>query len=277
MKETSEQNRQNSYAGEKRSKAEDFICKTHELNEIKKTVAVLSGKGGVGKSLVTSLLAVEMRKKGHKVGILDADITGPSIPKIFGGDDDRADTSEFGIYPAITHNGIKIMSINLLLEKNDAPVIWRGPLIAGAVKQFWTDVIWGKLDYLFFDMPPGTGDVVLTVFQSVPLDGIIIVTSPQDLVSLIVKKAYNMAKTMNIPILGIIENMSYILCPECGKRIDVFGESKADKVAQEMGIPFLGRLPIDPDLAALCDSGNIEKFEKDYVDECIEVVEHKFK
>ena len=259
MKETSEQNRQNSYAGEKRSKAEDFICKTHELNEIKKTVAVLSGKGGVGKSLVTSLLAVEMRKKGHKVGILDADITGPSIPKIFGGDDDRADTSEFGIYPAITHNGIKIMSINLLLEKNDAPVIW------------------GKLDYLFFDMPPGTGDVVLTVFQSVPLDGIIIVTSPQDLVSLIVKKAYNMAKTMNIPILGIVENMSYILCPECGKRIDVFGESKADKVAQEMGIPFLGRLPIDPDLAALCDSGNIEKFEKDYVDECIEVVEHKFK
>jgi ATP-binding protein involved in chromosome partitioning len=256
-----------------KNKPEDFICKTHELNEIKKTVAVLSGKGGVGKSLVTSLLAVVMRRKGYNVGILDADITGPSIPKMFGGDDYKADASEFGIYPARTHNDIKIMSINLLLENKDAPVIWRGPMIAGAVKQFWTDVIWGDLDYLFFDMPPGTGDVPLTVFQSVPLDGIIIVTSPQDLVSLIVKKAYNMAKTMNIPIIGIIENMSYAVCPECGKRIDVFGESRAEKVAQEMGIPFLGRLPIDPELAALCDEGEIEKFDKNYVDECIDTLE----
>lgn len=277
MKDTSKKNKENSYAGEEKSKPEDFICKTHELNEIKKTVAVLSGKGGVGKSLVTSLLTVVMRRKGHNVGILDADITGPSIPKVFGGDDYRADTSELGIYPARTHNDIKIMSINLLLEKNDDPVIWRGPLIAGAVKQFWTDVIWGKLDYLFFDMPPGTGDVPLTVFQSIPLDGIIIVTSPQDLVSLIVRKAYNMAKTMNIPILGIIENMSYAVCPECGKQINIFGESKAEKVAQEMGIPFLGRLPVDPDLAALCDKGEIEKFDKNYVDECIEMLENKLK
>ena len=273
MKDTSEKNRKDSCAGDEKSKPEDFICKTHELNEIKKTVAVLSGKGGVGKSLVTSLLAVVMGRKGHNVGILDADITGPSIPKVFGGDDYRADNSEFGMYPARTHNDIKIMSINLLLEKNDAPVIWRGPLIAGAVKQFWTDVIWGNLDYLFFDMPPGTGDVPLTVFQSIPLDGIIIVTSPQDLVSLIVKKAYNMAKTMNIPILGIIENMSYAVCPECGKKINIFGESKAEKVAQEMNIPFLGRLPVDPDLAALCDRGEIEKFDKNYVDGCIEMLE----
>lgn len=277
MKDTSENNRKSSCAGEEKSKPVDFICKTHELNEIKKTVAVLSGKGGVGKSLVTSLLAVGMRRKGHNVGILDADITGPSIPKMFGGDDYKAETSEFGIYPARTHNDIKIMSINLLLEQNDAPVIWRGPLIAGAVKQFWTDVIWGKLDYLLFDMPPGTGDVPLTVFQSVPLDGIIIVTSPQDLVSLIVKKAYNMAKTMNIPILGIIENMSYAVCPECGKQINIFGESKTEKVAQEMGIAFLGRLPVDPDLAALCDRGEIEKFDKDYVDGCIEMLQKKLK
>jgi len=273
MKDTSEKNRKNSCTGEEKSKPEDFICETYELNDIKKTVAVLSGKGGVGKSLVTSLLAVVMRRKGYQVGILDADITGPSIPKVFGGDDYRADTSEFGIYPARTHNDIRIMSINLLLEKNDAPVIWRGPLIAGAVKQFWTDVIWGKLDYLFFDMPPGTGDVPLTVFQSIPLDGIIIVTSPQDLVSLIVKKAYNMAKTMNIPILGIIENMSYAVCPGCGMQINIFGESKAEKVAQEMDIPFLGRLPVDPDLAVLCDKGEIEKFEKNYVDECIDMLE----
>jgi ATP-binding protein involved in chromosome partitioning len=277
MKDTSEKDRKNSCAGMGKSKLEDFLCKTHELNEIKRIVAVLSGKGGVGKSLVTSLLAVVMRRKGHNIGILDADITGPSIPKMFGGDDYRAETSEIGIYPARTHNDIKIMSINLLLEKSDAPVIWRGPLIAGAVKQFWTDVIWGNLDYLFFDMPPGTGDVPLTIFQSVPLDVIIIVTSPQDLVSLIVKKAYNMAKSMNIPILGIIENMSYTVCPECGKKINIFGESKAEKAAEEMDIPFLGRLPVDPELAALCDSGEIEKFDKDYVDGCIEILENRLK
>jgi len=277
MNDTPEKNRKNSCEGEGRSKYTDFICKTHELNEIKETAAVLSGKGGVGKSLVTSLLAVAMKRKGYNVGILDADITGPSIPKMFGVDDYRAETSELGIYPVRTYNDIKIMSINLLLEKNDAPIIWRGPLLAGAVKQFWTDVIWGKLDYLFFDMPPGTGDIPLTIFQSIPLSGIIIVTSPQDLVSLIVKKAYNMAKIMNIPILGIIENMSYIICPDCGKHINMFGENKTEKVAQEMGIPFLGRLPVDPDLAILCDKGEIEKFDKNYVDDCIEILEKKLK
>ncbi len=277
MNDTPEKNRKNSCEGEGRSKYTDFICKTHELNEIKETVAVLSGKGGVGKSLVTSLLAVAMRRKGYDVGILDADITGPSIPKMFGVDDYRAETSELGIYPVRTYNDIKIMSINLLLEKNDAPIIWRGPLLAGAVKQFWTDVIWGKLDYLFFDMPPGTGDIPLTIFQSIPLSGIIIVTSPQDLVSLIVKKAYNMAKIMNIPILGIIENMSYIICPDCGKHINMFGENKTEKIAHEMGIPFLGRLPVDPDLAILCDKGEIEKFDKNYVDDCIEILEKKLK
>lgn len=277
MKNTSEKNRNNYGSGEGKSKPEDFVCKTHELNEIKKKVAVLSGKGGVGKSLVTALLAVVMRRKGYNVGVLDADITGPSIPKMFGGDDYRAENCELGIYPAKTHNDIEIMSINLLLEKKDAPIIWRGPLISGAVKQFWTDVIWGKLDFLFFDMPPGTGDVPLTIFQSVPLDGIIIVTSPQDLVSLIVKKAYNMAKTMNIPILGIIENMSYAVCPACGKQINIFGESKAEKVAEEMGISFLGRLPVEPELAALCDRGEIEKFDKNYMDSCIELLENKLK
>lgn len=277
MNDTSEKNKGNSYVGGRRRKPEDFLCKTHDLNEIKKTVAVLSGKGGVGKSLVTSLLAVVMNRKGKNVGILDADITGPSIPKMFGRDDYKAETSELGIYPVRTHNDIKIMSINLLLEKNDTPVIWRGPLLSGAVKQFWTDVIWGNLDYLLFDMPPGTGDVPLTVFQSVPLDGIIIVTSPQDLVSLIVKKAYNMAKAMNIPILGIVENMSYAVCPECGKKINIFGESKAEEVAEDMGIPFLGRLPVDPELAALCDMGEIEKFDKDYMVGCIEMLENKLK
>jgi len=251
----------------------DLISKTHELNDIKKTVAVLSGKGGVGKSLVTSLLAVVMKKKGYDIGVLDADITGPSIPKIFGADNLTADSAETGIYPPVTQNGMKLMSINILLERKDAPIIWRGPLISKTVKQFWTEVIWGKLDYLFFDMPPGTGDVPLIVFQSVPLDGIIIVTSPQDLVSLIVTKASNMAKTMNIPILGIIENMSYAICPACGKKFNIFGESKAEKVAEEIGIPLLGKLPVDPELAELCDKGEIEKFDKNYMDGCIEMLE----
>ncbi|MGI6113033.1 MAG: P-loop NTPase [Mahellales bacterium] len=254
--------------GGKMNAAQDFICKTHELNEINKTVAVISGKGGVGKSLVTSLLAVTMQRKGFRTGILDADITGPSIPKIFGVDGFKVETNELGIYPAKTHNGIEIMSINLLLDKKDAPVIWRGPLIAGTVKQFWTDVIWGNLDYLFIDMPPGTGDVPLTVFQSIPLDGIIIVTSPQDLVSLIVKKAYNMAKTMNIPILGVIENMSYVVCPDCGKHIEIFGQSNVQGIAQEMNIDFLGSLPVDPQIAQLCDKGQIEKYNKDYMNRC---------
>lgn len=252
---------------------EDFRCETNKMNNIKKKIAVLSGKGGVGKSLVTALLSVMMNKKGYNVGILDADITGPSIPKMFGGDTYKAKTNETGIYPVVTHNGIKLMSINLILDKPDSPVIWRGPLIGNMVKQFWTDTIWGDLDYLFFDMPPGTGDVPLTVFQMVALDGIIIVTSPQDLVSLIVKKAYNMAKTMNVPILGVIENMSYTICPYCNKKINIFGESKAEKIAEDMGVRFLGRLPIDPMIAQLCDNGEIEKFNKEYVDDCVNIVE----
>jgi ATP-binding protein involved in chromosome partitioning len=251
----------------------DFSIKGNELNDIKRTVAVVSGKGGVGKSLVTSLLGVMMRRKGYQVGILDADITGPSIPKVFGVEDTKPEGTGMGLFPVKTTSEIRLMSINLLLDKSDSPVIWRGPIISGTVKQFWTDVIWGDLDYMFIDMPPGTGDVPLTVFQSIPLDGIIIVTSPQDLVSLIVKKAFNMARSMNIPVLGIVENMSYAICPKCGDRINIFGESKAEKVAQDMGIPFLGRMPVDPELAALCDKGEIERYYMDYVDGCAPMLE----
>jgi Mrp family chromosome partitioning ATPase len=254
---------------------QDFVEKTHELNSIKKVIGVVSGKGGVGKSLVTSVLAVMMRRKGYQVGILDADVTGPSIPKMFG-ITKKAEGSEFGIYPQRTHNDIRVMSINLLLDQDDSPVIWRGPIIAGAVKQFWTDVIWGNIDYLFLDMPPGTGDVPLTVFQSIPLDGIIIVTSPQDLVSLIVKKAYNMAKMMNIPILGIVENMSYLKCPDCGKEIKLFGESKIDDIAEGFGLKVLGKIPINPAIAELCDDGEIEKLNEDYLKEAIEHLESKY-
>ncbi len=254
------------------SKMADFRVKTNEKNNIKKVIAVVSGKGGVGKSLVTSMLAVMTRRKGYEVGILDADITGPSIPKVFGVNG-MAKGNEFGIFPAKTHNGIGIMSVNLLIDKADDPVIWRGPIIAGTVKQFWTDVLWGDLDVLYIDMPPGTGDVPLTVFQSIPLDGIIIVTSPQDLVSMIVRKAYNMAKRMNIPVLGLIENMSYAVCPDCGRQIELFGKSKARATAEELGIRFLGRLPIDTGVAGLCDSGEIEKFNNDYVNEAVDVIE----
>ena len=253
---------------------ESLLEKTHEFNAIKKVISVVSGKGGVGKSLVTSMTAVMLRRKGYRVGIMDADITGPSIPKMFGAEGAKPDSTEMGLFPVATHNDIKLMSINLLLEKTDDPVIWRGPLVAGTVKQFWTDVIWGDLDYLLIDMPPGTGDVPLTVFQSIPLDGIIIVTSPQDLVSLIVRKAYNMAKSMNIPVLGIVENMSYAVCPKCGDKIDIFGESKAEKVALEMNIPLLGKIPVDSELAALCDKGEIEKINKNYLCGCEEALEN---
>jgi Mrp family chromosome partitioning ATPase len=257
------------------SKPQSLIEKTHELNSIKKVIGVVSGKGGVGKSLVTSSLAVLMRRRGYKVGILDADITGPSIPKMFGVTK-KAEGNELGIYPERTHNNINIMSINLLLEKDDSPVIWRGPIISGTVKQFWTDVIWGDIDYLFLDMPPGTGDVPLTVFQSIPLDGIIVVTSPQDLVSLIVKKAYNMARSMNIPVLGIIENMSWLKCPDCGKDIKLFGESKIEEISSSLGIKVLGKLPIDPSLAELCDCGEIEKFNHPYLDNAADYIEKVF-
>ena len=252
-------------------KKESFIEPTGEFNNIKHVVAVVSGKGGVGKSMVTSLLATLMSAKGYKVGILDADITGPSIPKSFGimG---NAMQNELGILPAETKGGIKIMSVNMLLKENDAPVVWRGPVIAGAVKQFWQDVVWGDLDYLFIDCPPGTGDVPLTVFQTIPLDGIIMVTSPQDLVSLIVKKAYNMAQMMNINILGLVENMSYVKCPDCGKEFSVFGGG-SESVAGELNIDLLGKLPIDLSLTQMVDNGCIEHFNESYLEKAVTKLE----
>ncbi|MCI1930319.1 MAG: Mrp/NBP35 family ATP-binding protein [Clostridia bacterium] len=254
-----------------------FIEETNKLNSIKKVIGVVSGKGGVGKSFVTAMLAVLMNRKDYKTGILDADITGPSIPKMFG-INERATMNKDGILPAKTRNDISIMSINLLLEQADAPVIWRGPLLGGVVKQFWTDVIWGDLDVLFIDMPPGTGDVPLTVFQSIPLDGIVIVTSPQELVSMIVKKAYNMAKQMNIPVLGVVENMSYIKCPDCGKVIKLFGESNLTETAKDLSLNVLGRVPIDPVMAKLADKGEFERFSNDclkYASEEIEALLNK--
>lgn len=226
-------------------------------SNIKKVIGVVSGKGGVGKSLVTALMAAGIRKNGAKTAVLDADITGPSIPKIFG-ITDRATGSEDGIIPPSSKNGTEIMSVNLLLEDETTPVVWRGPVIAGTVKQFWSEVVWGDIDYMFVDMPPGTGDVPLTVFQSLPVDGIIVVTSPQELVSMIVGKAVKMAQMMNIPIFGVVENMSYLECPDCGKKISVFGESKLDSVADEYGIKILGKIPIDPMIASKCDSGCVE-------------------
>ncbi len=250
-----------------------FLEEMNQFSDVKKVFSVVSGKGGVGKSLVTALTAVALRRKGYEVGIMDADITGPSVPKMFGMEGTRPEGSDMGLFPVTTRSGIKLMSINLLLEQSDAPVIWRGPLIAGTVKQFWTDVVWGDLDFLLIDMPPGTGDVPLTVFQSIPLSGIVIVTSPQDLVSLIVKKAYNMAKSMNIPVAGIVENMSYAVCPKCGEPFNIFGESKAEKVALDLDIPLLGKVPVDPELAALCDAGEIEKFGKEYLAGAAEALE----
>ncbi|OUN04197.1 ATP-binding protein [Flavonifractor sp. An92] len=247
-----------------RTEPQSFEAKPHELSHIKKVIAVVSGKGGVGKSLVTSSLAAAMHKRGKKVGILDADITGPSIPKSFG-IHERALGSELGIYPVESKGGIQVMSLNVLTDNETDPVIWRGPVIAGAVKQFWTDVIWGDVDYLFVDMPPGTGDVPLTVFQSLPVDGIVVVTSPQDLVSMIVTKAVKMAEMMHIPVLGLVENYSYFQCPDCGKQHHIFGESHIDEVAQAHGLKVLARLPIDPGLAAACDRGEIELYEPNYL------------
>lgn len=235
----------------------DMRLPENQYSTVKKVIGVVSGKGGVGKSLVTSLLAVAAQSAGKQAAILDADVTGPSIPKAFGLHD-RAEGSEEGLFPMQTKTGVRVMSVNLLLEKEDAPVIWRGPVISGMINQFWQEVIWGDVDYMFVDMPPGTGDVPLTVFQSLPVDGIVIVTTPQDLVTLIVKKAYNMAKMMNIPVLGLVENMSYFECPDCGKRHSIFGESKLDEVAKELGVPVLARLPIDPKTAALVDKGAVE-------------------
>ena len=220
--------------------------------------------------MVTSMLAIELALKGFKVGILDADITGPSIPKTFG-INTRAMQNEIGILPAVTKTGIKIMSINLMLPDHESPVIWRGPVIAGAVKQFWHDVVWGELDYLLIDCPPGTGDVPLTVFQSIPLDGAVIVTSPQDLVSMIVKKAYNMAKMMDIPVLGIVENMSYVVCPDCGKSFNIFGGG-SETVAEELGVPLLGKMPIDINLTKMVDNGEFERFETSYLKDAVNAI-----
>lgn len=244
----------------------------HAKSHIKKVIGVVSGKGGVGKSMTSAMMAVSMRRKGYKVGVLDADITGPSIPKLFGVHGPAMGTED-GINPVESHTGIKIMSINLLLEDEEAPVVWRGPVIAGAVKQFWQEVIWDDVDFLFVDMPPGTGDVPLTVFQSIPVDGIIVVTSPQELVSMIVAKAVKMAEMMDIPVIGIVENMSYAQCPDCGKKINIFGESKLDKVAEEYNLKVLGRLPIDPKLAAACDKGAIELYSGNWLDEASDIIE----
>ena len=255
-----------------RQQPQSFLEKTNDLSHVKKVIGVVSGKGGVGKSLVTSLLATTLRRRENQVAVLDADITGPSIPKCFGMKQ-RALSDESGIYPVETKTGIKVMSINLLLEEETSPVVWRGPVIAGAIKQFWTDVIWGNVDYMFVDMPPGTGDAPLTVFQSLPVDGILIVTSPQELVGMIVSKAVEMAKMMNVPVLGLVENMSYVTCPDCGREIHVFGESHIDEVAAKYALPVLGKLPMEPKLAAACDRGAIELFEGGWLDGAADLIE----
>ncbi len=235
----------------------DLHVPANAMSNIGKVIGVVSGKGGVGKSLVTSMCAVAMKTKGYNTAVLDADITGPSIPKAFG-ISGMAEGNDQGLFPRESKLGIKVMSVNLLLDDEEKPVIWRGPVISGMVQQFWSEVIWGDVDYMFVDMPPGTGDVSLTVFQSIPVDGIIIVTTPQDLVTMIVKKAYNMAKMMNIPIIGVVENMSYLECPDCGKKINIFGESKADEIAKQLGVPVLAKIPVNPATASLVDKGAVE-------------------
>lgn len=259
-----------------RTEPQDLHEKLNDLSSVKKVIAVVSGKGGVGKSLVTSAMAVELNRRGHKTAILDADITGPSIPKAFG-ITERAKGNEFGIIPETTKTGIDIMSVNLLLENTTDPVVWRGPVISGTVKQFWSEVIWKDVDYMFVDMPPGTGDVPLTVFQSIPLDGIIVVASPQELVSMIVSKAVKMAELMNVPILGLVENMSYFQCPDCGKEHKIFGDSHIDKIAEEYGTRVLAKVPIDPDLAKSVDTGTVELFVGDWFENAANTIEDELK
>ena len=256
-----------------RTQPQSFLEKPHELSNIKKVIGVVSGKGGVGKSMVTSLLAVTMQRRGFKTAVLDADITGPSIPKAFGLHE-KAMGDNNGIYPVMTKTGIEVMSVNLLLPDETDPVVWRGPVIANTVKQFWTDVIWNDVDYMFVDMPPGTGDVPLTVFQSLPINGIIVVTSPQELVSMIVGKAVKMAEMMNVPVLGIVENMAYYECPDCKSRHSIFGESHIEEVAAKYGINSTAGMPINPKLAAACDKGMIELFEGDWLDKTADVIEN---
>ncbi|MBQ2956205.1 MAG: Mrp/NBP35 family ATP-binding protein [Clostridia bacterium] len=254
-------------------KQESLLAPANQYSNVKKVIGVVSGKGGVGKSLVTSLLAVNMQRAAYKTAILDADITGPSIPKAFGLTQ-KAMGNDAGILPVMTKTGIGTMSINLLLEDDTDPVIWRGPVIAGTVKQFWTDVCWGDVDFMFVDMPPGTGDVPLTVFQSLPLSGIIIVASPQELVGMIVQKAVKMAAMMNIPVLGLVENMSYVECPDCGKKMEVFGPSHAEEIAEQYGIPVVAKLPINPKLAGACDKGMIELYDGTWLDELTKALEN---
>ena len=258
-------------AGTCSSKKVDMRIKPNEYTHVKKVIGIVSGKGGVGKSMVTASLARLMKEQGYEVGILDADITGPSIPKMYG-IHEREVGNELGMFPSVAQDGTRIMSVNLLLESEDTPVIWRGPIIAGVVKQFWEEVLWGDLDYLFVDMPPGTGDVPLTVFQSLPVDGVVIVTSPQDLVQMIVKKAFNMARQMNIPVLGIVENYSYLQCPDCGKKIKVFGESHIDEIAAGIGVEVLGKMPIDPELAEMVENERFYEVENEYLKDAIEAL-----
>ena len=257
---------------ERKEKKNDFSEKPHEMSSIKKVIGVVSGKGGVGKSLVTSMLAVTMNRMGYNTAILDADVTGPSIPKAFG-IREKATGSEFGLFPVKSKTGIDIMSVNLLLENDTDPVVWRGPLIGNMVKQFWSDVIWSDVDFMFIDMPPGTGDVPLTVFQSIAVDGIIVVTSPQELVSMIVSKAVRMAEMMNIPIVGLVENMSYFKCPDCGKEHKIFGDSHIDEIAEKHNLKVLAKLPVNPKISAACDKGMIELFDGDWLDPVAKALE----
>lgn len=259
-------------AGNCSSRSESLKKQPHELSRIKKVIAVVSGKGGVGKSMTSAMLALSSQRRGYNTALMDADVTGPSIPKMFG-IHSRAMGSEKGILPVDSQTGIQVMSMNVLLEKEDEPVVWRGSLISGTVLQFWTDVIWEAVDYMFIDMPPGTGDVPLTLYQSIPLDGIIIVTTPQDLVGMIVKKAVNMARMMNVPILGIVENMSYIACPDCGRKISVFGESAVDALALEYDIPVACKVPIDRELTVAADSGKIEELKNNYLQEFFDKID----
>ena len=252
--------------------SQDFRVMPNEMTSVKKIIGVVSGKGGVGKSMVTSLLAVTMNRRGHRTAILDADVTGPSIPKVFGVKGNPIGT-KYGLYPMKSKNGVEIMSTNLLLENETDPVVWRGPVIANMVKQFWSDVIWAEEDFMFIDMPPGTGDVPLTVFQSIPVDGIIIVTSPQELVSMIVEKAVKMAEAMNIPILGMVENMSYFECPDCGNKYSIFGESKAEETAKNLNIPIVAKIPMNMSLSAASDNGDIESFEGNWLDGIADALE----
>lgn len=254
---------------------EELLEPMNEYSKVKRVIGVVSGKGGVGKSFVTSYLSVLMKRRGYETAILDADVTGPSIPKAFH-IHEKVTANEMGIFPALSKEGVKVMSINLLLDSEETPVVWRGPIIAGTVKQFWSEVVWGDVDYMFVDMPPGTGDVPLTVFQSIPLDGIIVVTSPQELVGMIVAKAVNMAESMEIPILGIIENYSYISCGNCGERISVFGESHADEAALKFGVPVLARLPIDPVIARAVDGETIENLEGAWLDNAADYLEENY-